>query len=421
MPRLLPRRGAIRAALIVSNSNAAPNTAIVIGAGIAGCSTAYALAQRGIKVTLLERHAEIASEASGNSVAMLYPRLSGNDVASEFALTGYLHSLALYKSLNLDLANFSNCGLLQLGFNKRELARIQKVAAQNHSTDILKYVTQPEASSLAGMAISHDALYFPNAGWVHPQQLCKRLTQHKNISLITLTNAINILKINDIFEIKNSSILNLKADIVIIANANEADNFSQTRHIKTQAVRGQVSQLSATDVSQKLKIILCSDGYFSPAVNNIHCLGATFSTKNDGINQADHLSNLETLKTISAPLHHNMHNNIVDGRVSYRCITSDYFPLVGELLDSVALKSTPPRPSATTASLPWIKGLYMNVAHGSKGFTSAPLCAELLACSICNEALPIANELAGLLNPNRFLLREMGLKRLAKTLAHTPY
>ncbi|OYY81200.1 MAG: hypothetical protein B7Y34_04680, partial [Methylophilales bacterium 16-45-9] len=32
-------------------------TAIVIGGGIAGCSTAYALAQRGIKVSLLERNA----------------------------------------------------------------------------------------------------------------------------------------------------------------------------------------------------------------------------------------------------------------------------------------------------------------------------------------------------------------------------
>ena len=60
------------------------NTAIVIGGGIAGCSTAYALAQRGIKVTLLERNTAIASEASGNPQAMLYPRLSGDDTASQF-------------------------------------------------------------------------------------------------------------------------------------------------------------------------------------------------------------------------------------------------------------------------------------------------------------------------------------------------
>ncbi len=394
-----------------------PKTAIVIGCGIAGCSTAYALAQRGVQVTLLERHAEIASEASGNPIAMLYPRLSGDDAASEFALAGYFHSLALFKSLDLGPDNFNHCGMLQLGFNARELARIKKVVAQNHSTDILKYVTQLDATALAGITLSHDALYFPEAGWVNPQQLCKRLTHHKNISLITLTNVINILKNNNIFEIKNSESLTLRADIVIIANANNAQTLSQATHIKTQAVRGQVSQLSATDVSQKLRMIVCSEGYLSPSVNGQHCLGATFSTENDDVNQADHLSNLEILKTISVPLHHNLRNNIVNGRASYRCTTSDYFPLVGELLDSVALKSLPPRPTATSDSLPWIQGLYMNVAHGSKGFTSAPLCAELLACLICNEALPITSELAGLLNPNRFLLREIGLKPLAKKLA----
>jgi tRNA 5-methylaminomethyl-2-thiouridine biosynthesis bifunctional protein len=170
-----------------------PKTAIVIGGGIAGCSTAFALAQRGIKVTLLERHAEIASEASGNPIGMLYPRLSGDDAASEFTLAGFLHSLALFKSLDLDPKNFNYCGLLQLGFNARELLRITKVARQNHPANILKYVTQLEASSLAGTSISHDALYFPNAGWVKPQQLCKRLRQHKNISLTTSTNALNIL------------------------------------------------------------------------------------------------------------------------------------------------------------------------------------------------------------------------------------
>ncbi|NOS97308.1 MAG: FAD-dependent oxidoreductase, partial [Methylotenera sp.] len=61
-------------------------TAIIIGGGIAGCATAHALAIRGIQVTLFERNATIANEASGNPQAMLYPRISGDDDASQFAL-----------------------------------------------------------------------------------------------------------------------------------------------------------------------------------------------------------------------------------------------------------------------------------------------------------------------------------------------
>jgi tRNA 5-methylaminomethyl-2-thiouridine biosynthesis bifunctional protein len=90
---------------------------------------------------------------------------------------------------------------------------------------------------------------------------------------------------------------------------------------------------------------------------------------------------------------------------------------VGELIDGANLTKNPVRPSASTESLPWVSGLYINAAHGSKGFTSAPLCAELLASIICHQPLPVSNELAYQLNPNRFLLKTLGLKKLAKTIA----
>ncbi|HPV33075.1 MAG TPA: FAD-dependent oxidoreductase, partial [Methylotenera sp.] len=57
---------------------------------------------------------------------------------------------------------------------------------------------------------------------------------------------------------------------------------------------------------------------------------------------------------------------------------------------------------------------YINTGHGSKGFTSAPWCAELLAQRICGETASNDNVLLGAMNPNRFLLKRLGLKRLAK-------
>ena len=399
----------------------AHKTAIVIGAGIAGCSTAYALATRGMKVTLLERHDIIASEASGNPLAMLYPRLSGDDEASEFALAGYLFSLRLFKQLNLDRDVFNACGLLQLGYNSRELARIKKVAAQHYSPSILSYVSILEASHLAGIKLLHDALYFPDGAWVNPNSLCQRLIKHENIELLTSNNPDKLLKNNDLFEVYQCDSLIKKAEFVIIANANETQLFTQSKHIVTQAVRGQVTQLSANEHSKSLQMIVCSEGYVSPSVNKQHSLGATFSKvafesnhQDMQVNDEDHLANLTLLKTMSADLSQTNQNHIIGGRASLRCTSPDYFPIVGQLLDSEALIADPPRPSAKSESLPWIKGLYINVAHGSRGFTSAPLCAEVIASSICGTDLPIQPELFGLLNPNRFLLRELGLKRLSK-------
>ncbi|WP_047548788.1 FAD-dependent 5-carboxymethylaminomethyl-2-thiouridine(34) oxidoreductase MnmC [Methylotenera sp. G11] len=405
----------------------AAKNAIVIGGGIAGCSTAYALAQRGLEVTLLERNAQIAGEASGNPLAMLYPRLNSSDSATEFALAAYLHSLRLYRSLGLPAADFDCCGMLQLGFNPKESARIRKVAAQGHASSIVEYADRTQASELAGIDIEHDALHFPDAAWVNPQQLCRRLTRHENITTATHENVFSIRKINDSFEVISNQNSVHTADIVVIANANSARQLYPELQLNIQAVRGQVSLVSATGASRPLQKIVCSDGYLSPATyrrhaEQLHCLGATFSNIAAGENtlgaftveNQDHLANLEKLHHISGSLHAELKDHITGGRVSLRCAAMDYWPLAGQLLDAGKLNHAPPRANANAGSLPWVDGLYMNIAHGSKGFTTAPLCAELIACMALGQALPVPDALAGLLNPNRFQLRQMGLKRLAK-------
>lgn len=391
-------------------------TAVIIGGGIAGCATAYALAQRGIKVTLIEQHAELGQEASGNPCAMLYPRLSGGDALSTFNLAAFLHSISFYTSLNLPTTEFDLCGMLQLGFNARELARIQKVAQFYAENSPCQYLNAELVSQLSGIELKHDALYFKQAGWIKPKALLTCLSTHKNISTITLNKVNNILKINNLFNVELDDNKTIQADYAVIANANAARYFAQSAHIQTQAVRGQVSFLPATTISSTLKTIICSDGYLSPNVDGAHSLGATFSTENTSLDltEADHQANLNTLKLLSAPLYDSLKSQPVTGRASLRCTTPDYFPLLGQLLDTQAFIAKPPRPSSKPESLPWLQGLYINTAHGSRGFTSAPLCAELLAQTVCGEPLSISAELTGLLNPNRFLLRKFGLKKLAK-------
>ena len=51
----------------------------IIGAGIAGCTTAAALSKRGYNVTIIDRHARAGQEASGNQQAIIYPKLSIRD------------------------------------------------------------------------------------------------------------------------------------------------------------------------------------------------------------------------------------------------------------------------------------------------------------------------------------------------------
>jgi tRNA 5-methylaminomethyl-2-thiouridine biosynthesis bifunctional protein len=55
--------------------------ALVIGAGLAGCATAASLAARGWQVSVLERHEDVAQEASGNPQGVLYLKLSAHGTA----------------------------------------------------------------------------------------------------------------------------------------------------------------------------------------------------------------------------------------------------------------------------------------------------------------------------------------------------
>ena len=96
--------------------------AIIIGAGIAGCSTALALAERGWHVKILDKEKSIATQASGNPQGILYTRLSKeNTVLSEFLIQGLLYSYRLLNSkLELNRNDWSTEGLIQTAFDDNE-------------------------------------------------------------------------------------------------------------------------------------------------------------------------------------------------------------------------------------------------------------------------------------------------------------
>jgi len=80
--------------------------------------------------------------------------------------------------------------------------------------------------------------------------------------------------------------------------------------------------------------------------------------------------------------------------VAFRCQSIDFLPLCGPL---PVATDNPHRPA---------QGLYLNVAHGSRGITGTPLCAELIADMICAQPLPMDQEMIDALAPARFIVRK---------------
>ncbi|MPS49102.1 bifunctional tRNA (5-methylaminomethyl-2-thiouridine)(34)-methyltransferase MnmD/FAD-dependent 5-carboxymethylaminomethyl-2-thiouridine(34) oxidoreductase MnmC [Methylobacillus sp.] len=398
--------------------------AVVIGGGIAGTASSHMLAERGWQVNLVEQEPALAQHASGNPVGVLYPKLARKDVPlGRLSLAGYLHSLRLLQQLGLDATAHARCGMLQLAFDQRELERCQTIAARGFPPELLHWVDQEQAGNLAGVALQYGALYFPEAGWVRPRAYCEALAGHANITRTLATRVTGLSQHGNAWQVWTGEQLLDEADIVVIANAAQAASFVQTRHLPLEQVRGQISRLHHVDGAPVLHALLCTDGYISPLIDGTYCLGATFvpGDTTTSVRDEEHAQNLDMLKRMAPSLYDTLMPQAPTGRAAVRCTSLDYLPLVGPVLDAALLEARPPRYTADPASsLPWLPGLYINTGHGSKGLTTAPIAAEMLACAIHHEPAPVDSELLAVLDPNRFVLRKLGLKRLVRGLACHP-
>lgn len=395
-----------------------PRTAIVIGAGLAGCATAASLAQRGWQVCLLERHNAIAQEASGNPQGVLYLKLSAHHTTlSRLILSGYGHSRRLLEQLHKG-TDWDNCGVLQLAFDAKEAQRQAQLAAA-FPADLLCTLDKTAAEEKAGITLPAGGLFYPEAGWVHPPTLCALLSQHPNIRLQLHQEALELRRGGDSWQAWNGEQLLASAAVVILASAAEIKGFSQSAGLPLKRIRGQISRLPATAASRALSTVVCAEGYVAPVRQDEHTLGASFDFNSDDLtlNSADHASNLQLLEEISPELAHALNAAALDperlqGRAAFRCTSPDYLPIVGPLADTAAFaeayavlgkdaRQVPDTPC------PWLDGLYINSGHGSRGLITAPLSGELIAAWLNNEPLPVPVDVAQACHPNRFALRAL--------------
>jgi len=392
--------------------------ALVIGAGLAGCATAASLAARGWQVSLLERHAAVAQEASGNPQGVLYLKLSAHGTAlSQLIVSGFGYTRRLLETLQRG-TDWDDCGVLQLAFNEKERERQAQLAAA-FPEDLLQWLDQPEAQARAGIGLAHGGLYYPEGGWVHPPALCQVQAAQRGITLHTHQQALELRKIEGQWQAFDGERLIGAAPVVVLAGAAEIKRFPQSADLPLKRIRGQITRLTQTSQSQALATVVCAEGYVAPARLGEHTLGASFDFNNDDLTPttAEHLGNLAMLEEISTDLVERLHISELDvdclqGRAAFRCTSPDYLPIVGPLANredfdhAYAVLGKDARQIPDIAC-PWLDGLYVNSGHGSRGLITAPLSGELLAAWLNDEPLPLPRSVAEACHPNRFALRRL--------------
>ena len=412
------------------SSNAQQRRVVVIGGGLAGAHTARALAERGWPVTLLEQANALATGASGNPQVVLYTKLSVQaGLLNRFTLASYAHALDFYRTLPIATQQLGNfCGVLQLADSDEQWQQLRETFVAHQ--DWVQFVNAEQASALANCPVPQRALWFPRAGWLAPATICQHLADHPLIEVRTQCRVHDLVRDENQKEEQwrlDTSTGVLHADIVVIANAADTAALAPTAHLPLKSIRGQITALPQGLLRHQVRCVICHDGYLASTATGA-LIGATF-TQNDAdlqVRSDDHRANLQLLQKALPDLLISAADAIdctelanLTGRVGQRCTTLDYLPIVGPVANPAAMRerfaalaknahATPTTPGA------YCTDLYVNVGHGSRGLTSTPLCAELLAAQITGEPRPLPRELVQALSPARFLLRDLIRNRSAE-------
>jgi tRNA 5-methylaminomethyl-2-thiouridine biosynthesis bifunctional protein len=339
--------------------------ATVVGAGLAGAAVCERLCARGWEVMLVERHAQPAQEASGNHAGTFHPIVTPDDsVFARLTRAGFLYGVSNWS--NYPNLRWDRCGVLQLARDAREEASQQR-SVEGLPADYAAYATREEASRHAGVPVTAPGVWFPQGGWVQPRSLVQAQLDACGTRLRRTFGE----------ELKSIE----PETVTILCNSSEAPELHPVPHLRLRRVRGQLTYLPEQALEPPHAVLL-RGGMLLPPVEGICVAGATFDIDDEepSLREESHASNLERLERI-VPVRGDFKR--LEGRVSFRSVAPDRLPVVGKLGEKV----------------------YGAFAYGSRGLVWAALAAELIACELEGEPLPLEGKLVEALSPERFARR----------------
>jgi tRNA 5-methylaminomethyl-2-thiouridine biosynthesis bifunctional protein len=361
----------------------------VVGAGIAGASCALALARCGFDVDLLESGPVPALAASSNPAGLVRPFINLEQGArSRFTWAAFNYAARHYRALaEFNRAAWSQTGVLQLARDPEHLKKLERALSElSISETLARVVDSNEGSVLCGARVAEPGVWFPGSGWLAGRAASEamlhvagpkvRLRTEVTVGAIERTGGDFLVRDKNGEAVSN-------ATHVVLANGHQAAALLNDRDIELRPVRGQVSLVPAR--LPWLRAPVCREGYVTPLIGGVHLAGATYDHRSSDADsrEEDDAANLVRARRMLPGAFDSVDPRWVNSWVGLRCASQDRRPVLGKISP----------------------GLHGCLALGSRGFTWAPLAAELVASAIAGEPLPIERSVAAAISPLRFTSR----------------
>ncbi|CAA6809406.1 MAG: FAD dependent oxidoreductase [uncultured Sulfurovum sp.] len=358
---------------------------IVVGAGIVGCSSAYFLKEKGLRVLVLDRDGIAKSGGSAAAGAFVSPKIGKGSSLQSLTNEAFEFSKEFY--LKNFPEHFKQTGVIRIP--KDEDDAKQFFEYEKYDASKREWLREEKLKNL-GIKKSKDSFLFDEAGVCDAPEMCEAFLE----GIDYVQYEVKSLSYED--EVWNIGGYN--ASKLILATGYE-NKFFDMRYMGVKGTWGRRG-----DYETKLDLVVSIHKKISVSANleGIIKVGATHEKE---VNSCV-LCGAEPLKglfSIASEMVDTSDFKLKKTFSGMRAGSKDYFPLVGSVIDVAEMLEKNPkllRGAKLTAKPIRMENLYVCNGVGGRGFVFAPFIGKMLADNIVD-----GKEIDERVNPDRLFLK----------------
>ncbi|MEZ2720512.1 tRNA (5-methylaminomethyl-2-thiouridine)(34)-methyltransferase MnmD [Paenalcaligenes hominis] len=350
---------------------------VIVGGGIAGAATAYALAQRGIASHVLDPYFSQGAGAAhlGHQAVAMTPLLTSDDAPrARLSRAGVLRARQRWQPFFEQSLFTTGAAVLSVDSAEAENLRhtIQNLA---FDPDWVQY--RAAGSQIGDMRypLRHAAAFFPKAIVVNPERLISQLLTHP---LITLTaDCVTAVHSDEThgWVAHTRQHGQICTDHLVIANAGQSTGLlapllpQAERLLTMDRINGQSSVVGAAALGTPVSCIVAGQGYVLPVDEKTYVVGSTY--EDDSFMSASQ-AHAHIMNKVSELVPVEASAPALSMWQGQRAALVDHLPVVAQALP----------------------GLWLNVGYGSYGFSWAALAADFISTNLASEPAVIERDLS---------------------------